>query len=580
MMNRLVRVLPRPWLVMAAEISGLCSIQNPSKPRIAATAARCRSLLTKRPATHPLFDCEYYLQTNPDVSRSVWPPLLHFLLWGGFEGRKPHPVFDPAWYMAQYPDVAVSGLNPLQHYVRFGSRESRSPHPLFDTAWYLRAYPDAKAAGCDALAHFLSRDASEGRQPHPLFDAKWYARSYAQVNQSGLNPLVHYELHGGKQGLNPNRNFDTKRYIECYPSVLSSGLSPLAHYVSGIERGAYNPHPGYPRPIRRHSATPPLLREQGLSLGLSRALAGAAAPAWKNFLTGPEVPVFVVYGQSNVAFIEAQLIPALAEQRCRMPVHLHTLNYRGPQCLLSSATLDFSRGALTGVTDWSPGRENRHIGFGESVNYLFTQVAPESCFFIINPDAAPMPGCLDRLLDAFCRRNAAIVEPRQWPSEHPKEYDPATGYTPWASGAFSLFSSAAFAQLKGFDPIYFLYNEDVDLSWRAWLQGMPVIYEPAAMCAHYTGALSYQHSRYYLEHFFSLRNALVIAYKFFGDAGELAAWRWIEDARLPAALHASIESSYKDLRGRIQRVTGAENAPYAGQVKIVGLNLYHRLRQA
>jgi hypothetical protein len=288
--------------------------------------------------------------------------------------------------------------------------------------------------------------------------------------------------------------------------------------------------------------------------------------------------VFVVYGSSNVRFIEAELIPALAAQSCRTKLHVHAVNYRHPQSLFSAETLAFARGAVEGVTDWSEGRGPRHMGFGEGVNFLFEHAAPGSCFLLVNPDSMPMPGCIERLLETFYEGNAALVEARQWPSEHPKEYEAGTGWTPWASGAFVLIAAEAFRRLEGFDPLYFLYNEDVDLSWRAWLQDMPVVHEPRAMCAHFTGLLSYRPTRFYYEHFFSVRNFLLIAYKFFGDPGEAAAWRWIEEARLPTAFRAKVEESYLELRGQIRRVQ-APDAFHADKIKILGLNLYHQLRR-
>ena len=286
----------------------------------------------------------------------------------------------------------------------------------------------------------------------------------------------------------------------------------------------------------------------------------------------------MVYGSSNVPFVEGELIPALAAQHCRAKMHLHVVNYREPRVLLSPSAQAFSEGALAGVTDWSAERKDLHFGFGEAVNYLFERVSPDGCFLLVNPDAMPMAGCIDQLLDTFCEPNTALVEARQWPSEHPKEYDSVTGRTPWASGAFVLIASRAFHQLNGFDPLYFLYNEDVDLCWRAWLQDMPVIYEPRALCAHFTGLLSYGPTRFYYEHFFSIRNSLLIAYKFFGDAGERVVRRWIEEARLPEAFAARIEESYLQLRGDIQRIE-VPNAFYADNIKILGLNLYHELRR-
>lgn len=584
--DRLARMVPRPLLVLVAEIGGVCPVQlddaglrgKVGRRFAAKWAWRLRLLADRddRTSPHPLFDPNFYLENNPDVRDSRWSPLLHFLLWGGFEGRRPHPLFDPAWYMAQYSDVAACGLNPLQHYIRFGWREGRNPHPLFDTAWYLHKYPDVKAAGCDPMAHFLEWGAAEGRQPHPLFDSEWYFRRYPDARQSGLNPLVHYVLHGGARGLDPNRGFNAAHYSEQYPASVAQGLNPLIHYVTGLERGAYDPHPGFPRPGRGPTQPRPSVAS-ALRLAPGKSIRKAPR-VWQNSFTGSNLPVFVVYGSSNLPFVEGELIPALAAQHCRTRMRLHLVNYRHSRVLLSPSARAFSERALAGVTDWSAEREDRHIGFGEAVNYLFSRVSPESCFLLVNPDAMPMAGCIDRLLETFCERSAALVEARQWPSEHPKEYDPATGWTPWASGAFVLIASRAFRQLNGFDPLYFLYNEDVDLCWRAWLQDMPVIYEPRAICAHFTGLLSYGPTRFYYEHFFSIRNFLVIAYKFFGDAGECAAWRWIEEARLPEAFRAKVEESYLRVRGNIQPIEVPDTF-YADNIKILGLNLYHQLRQ-
>lgn len=585
LIRSLVRILPRRLIVLVAETGGFCSIQVPRDETqsrrwrgLSGALSRIQGLRGTSSAAHALFDRDYYVATYPDLQRARVNPLLHYLLWGGFEGRKPHPLFDSGWYMRRYPDVVQSRLNPLQHYARFGWRENRSPHPLFDPDWYVRTYPDVKASRTDPLLHFLRWGATEGRQPHPLFDTRWYLNTYREARESGLNPLVHYVLHGARDRLNPNRNFNAARYLESYPDAAASGLDPLTHYLTAGSASGYDPHPGFPRAAqyRKASHAHP---GAGRRLMFAARPSMAAPPEWRNTIADAEIPVFVVYGRSNVGFIESNLFPALAAQNCRRRIRLYALNYRGSQILLSERTLSFSSGSLSGVTDLSSGRADRHIGFGASVNYLFERVAPASCFFVVNPDALPMPGCLDRLLATYLERSGAIVEARQWPAEHPKEFDPETGWTPWASGAFLLISSAAFARLRGFDPVYFLYNEDVDLSWRAWLNEMPVVYEPRALCAHFTGALSYQHNRYYYEQFFGIRNFLVIAYKFFGDEGERAARRWIDEAHLPATFRTAIEESYSALRGNIDRIDRLSAASGAGQIKILGLNLYHELRQ-
>jgi hypothetical protein len=584
--QQFIRVAPRPLVVLAAELSGFSSVRNegsaiPGRGRLRGLggfSARVHSLLSRsrQALPHPLFSAAYYLDHYPDVKKSLWPPLLHFLLWGGFEGRNPHPLFDSEWYLVQNPDVAASKLSPLQHYVRFGHAEGRDPHPLFHAAEYLQMYPDVQKAGYDPAVHFLLWGGAQGRQPHPLFDCGWYIRRYPEVLSSGLNPLLHYLLEGGVRGLEPNSRFDTLRYVRHYPAAARDGMVPLLHFVSRAERGAYDPHPGYPRPAREKISAAPSHSAGALKLGDSPAT--ATAPQWRNPAVEGELPVFVVYGASNVAFLEATLIPALAAQQSDLKFHLHTLHYRSSQSLLSPSLEMTSGGNLAGITDWSSARHDRHIGFGEAVNYLFEKVAPKSCFYLVNPDSVPMKGCMETLLSAFRGRNAAIVEARQWPCQHPKEFDPSTGETPWASGAFLFLSAVAFRRLGGFDPIYFLYNEDVDLSWRAWLAGMPVIYEPGAMCAHFTGALSYNPTRYYYENFFGLRNFLVIAYKFFGEEGERTASTWIQQASLPAAFKTEVQNSYLGLRGRVQRVDTI-SAYHRDKIKILGLNQYHNLRR-
>src|SRR5690606_26487792 len=75
----------------------------------------------------------WYLQRNKDVAESGMDAALHYLRYGGNEGRAPSPQFDSRYYLLQNPDVAQSGQNPLVHYLRFGKAEGRLPlPPAFD----------------------------------------------------------------------------------------------------------------------------------------------------------------------------------------------------------------------------------------------------------------------------------------------------------------------------------------------------------------------------------------------------------------------------------------------------------------
>ena len=78
-------------------------------------------------ASASMFDREWYLQHNSDVRAAAIDPALHYLRYGGREGRDPSPHFDSDWYLAENPDVAKIGLNPLVHYLQHGAVEGRSP---------------------------------------------------------------------------------------------------------------------------------------------------------------------------------------------------------------------------------------------------------------------------------------------------------------------------------------------------------------------------------------------------------------------------------------------------------------------
>ncbi|WP_353979040.1 hypothetical protein [Salinicola endophyticus] len=78
------------------------------------------------------FDAQWYLERYPDIARDPdygKNPALHYLKFGGFEGRNPSPYFDSAAYLEVYPDVEMTGINPLLHFIRDGIKENREPMP-------------------------------------------------------------------------------------------------------------------------------------------------------------------------------------------------------------------------------------------------------------------------------------------------------------------------------------------------------------------------------------------------------------------------------------------------------------------
>jgi hypothetical protein len=110
-----------------------------------------------------LFDTSYYLANNPDVARTRWPPLWHYLLFGAVEKRNPNPFFDTAFYHASHPDVARRGLNPLLHYILHGAAEGRRPNPF---AGDLSSGPAADGVSRDPLVqHILQQGCERAHSP-------------------------------------------------------------------------------------------------------------------------------------------------------------------------------------------------------------------------------------------------------------------------------------------------------------------------------------------------------------------------------------------------------------------------------
>lgn len=78
-----------------------------------------------------LFDETWYLSNKPDIAQAKVNPLLHYLRYGGFEGRDPSPKFCSAFYINTYADMKSAKINPLVHYLMYGKAEGRYTPPKY-----------------------------------------------------------------------------------------------------------------------------------------------------------------------------------------------------------------------------------------------------------------------------------------------------------------------------------------------------------------------------------------------------------------------------------------------------------------
>jgi len=148
-----------------------------------------------------------------------------------------------------------------------------------------------------------------------------------------------------------------------------------------------------------------------------------------------------------------------------------------------------------------------NIGYAPACNRGAAVSSGEWLFFL-NPDAAAAPDCLERLLAVADEHpQAGIITPQilfpdgetinagenqihltgiAWCGryEEPAEEAPPRPVL-ITTGAAMLVRSSLYDQLDGYCDEFFLFYEDPDICWRAWVVGSEVWYVPRAKVLHH-----------------------------------------------------------------------------------------------
>jgi GT2 family glycosyltransferase len=129
-----------------------------------------------------------------------------------------------------------------------------------------------------------------------------------------------------------------------------------------------------------------------------------------------------------------------------------------------------------------------NVGFGRACNQG-AQAACGELLVFLNPDVTPTPVWLAILArHAAEYLDAAIICPT---TLRPGQLIPISAAPVEESaavpGCAMLVRRAAWQQLGGFDEQIFLYWEDIELCWRAWLLGWRVLIDLEAMVYHELG---------------------------------------------------------------------------------------------
>jgi GT2 family glycosyltransferase len=217
---------------------------------------------------------------------------------------------------------------------------------------------------------------------------------------------------------------------------------------------------------------------------IDRAVGSLARAAELAIRGGACKRVTLQYGDSSLS-------PCLNEQ------HLESLREQYSDVL--TITYDFFEGNLGSA------RGHNRLADANQADILLVQ----------NPDVVVSPRLLEIMLGEFVVSGVGMVEAKQLPIEHPKDYDVQTGETSWATTACAMIPMPLFRQLGGFDAsTFFLYCDDVDFSWQVRLAGFRVIFQPAAVAFHdkrlsVEGAWIVSNA----ERYFSAEAALLLSYK-------------------------------------------------------------------
>ena len=189
----------------------------------------------------------------------------------------------------------------------------------------------------------------------------------------------------------------------------------------------------------------------------------------------------------------------------------------------SSEPVFSSEETLRIKAEFAPFFEFRYTFFAQNTgsakgHNLLGETCESDYMLIMNPDVLVCPRLFGNMLAPFAdpAKGVGMVEARQTPVEHPKEYDRTTLETDWAATACAVFPAALFRELGGFDSdTFFLYCDDVDFSYRVRLAGKKVIYRPDCVVFHAkTLSVTGNWQPTSAEIYYSQEAALMMAYKY------------------------------------------------------------------
>ncbi len=205
--------------------------------------------------------------------------------------------------------------------------------------------------------------------------------------------------------------------------------------------------------------------------------------------------------------------------------------------VVDNFTDEAEQAAVRGLCErrgWLPVTSPTNVGFGSGMN-LGVRVALEhgaSEVLLLNPDARIDAESLDRLVAVVRAEPLTMAGPvlrtasgALWSDGHDlyldrgrmratRKREGSPRVAEWLTGACLVLSATLWERVGGFDDRYFLYWEDVDLSWRVLEVGGRLQVVRDAVAVHDEGGTQVRSSERALSttyYFYNIRNRLVFA---------------------------------------------------------------------
>lgn len=204
-----------------------------------------------------------------------------------------------------------------------------------------------------------------------------------------------------------------------------------------------------------------------------------------------------------------------------------------------------------GRAGWALITQERNTGFGSAVNAGAAHALAAGCevLVVLNPDLGITPDALAQLAAGVRADPTTMVSPRVVRPSGETWFEgayvdleagrarsvpgPVTDRTPaWLSGACLAVHRDLWQKVGGFDPEYFLYWEDVDLSVRVTRAGGALAVRTDLSAVHDVGGTQHgadQRAKSPVYYYYNCRNRLVFAARHLGRRDRL---RWL--LRTPA----------------------------------------------